>query len=57
MKVLTTLLLVPIALGAQIQQTAEELGVSGYVLAPDDTPVSAGSVMIQSPSGRVTTSI
>jgi protocatechuate 3,4-dioxygenase beta subunit len=36
------------ATGAQPQPVVEEPGVSGYVLAPDGTPVSGGTVFAQS---------
>jgi hypothetical protein len=52
-----TLLFVSVAIRAQQQREQEELGVSGYVLAPDSTPVSAGTIMIQSRVVRETTSI
>jgi len=34
---------------AQPQREAEPIGVSGYVLVPDGTPISAGQVGIRSP--------
>lgn len=45
----TALLPASVATRAQPQRAAEELGLSGYVLAPDGTPVSSGSVVIQPP--------
>src|SRR5262245_14751871 len=42
---------------AQPQRVAGEPGVAGSVLAPDETPVSAGSVVIESPAGRMSASI
>jgi hypothetical protein len=50
-------LLASVAVRAQPQRERDELGVSGYVLAPDGTPVSAGTVMIQSRGVRETMSI
>ena len=46
------LALVAAATGAQPRPVSEEPGVSGYVLAPDGTPVSGGTVVAQ--SGTVT---
>ncbi|HEY7283860.1 MAG TPA: carboxypeptidase-like regulatory domain-containing protein [Vicinamibacterales bacterium] len=40
----------------QPERHADDPGVSGYVLTPDDTPVSAGSVVIRSMVGARTTS-
>ena len=42
---------------AQSQRNPEELGVSGYVLTPDGTPVSGGTVTTLSQGARVTSSI
>jgi hypothetical protein len=42
---------------AQPQRVEREPGVSGYVLAPDGTPVSGGTVATQSDVVRTTTSI
>ncbi|HUF50723.1 MAG TPA: carboxypeptidase-like regulatory domain-containing protein, partial [Longimicrobiales bacterium] len=42
---------------AQPQRADGPLGLSGYVLAPDLTPVSGGSVVLQSAGGRATTVI
>ena len=39
------------AIRAQPQREPERPGVSGYVLAPDGTPVVSGRVVIQSPVG------
>src|SRR5438093_79077 len=39
---------VSVAIGAQPPPVVEEPGVSGYVLAPDGTPVSGGTVVAQS---------
>lgn len=41
----------------QPQRPAEELGLSGYVRAPDDTPVSGGTVVLQWLSRSVTAQI
>ena len=49
--------LLPASAATEPQRVAEEPGVSGYVLAPDGTPVSRGSVVIQQPGARSTTSI
>jgi hypothetical protein len=40
---------------AQLPRVGEEVGITGYVLAPDGTPVSGGSVVMD--SGRTTASI
>src|SRR3989304_5818129 len=48
----SALLPASVATRAQPQRDAEEIGLSGYVLAPDGTPVSSGSVLIQSPAAR-----
>ena len=45
------------ATGAQPQPVVEEPGVSGYVLAPDGTPVSGGTVSAQSGALPTTASI
>jgi Carboxypeptidase regulatory-like domain len=45
------------ATGAQPLPVVEELGVSGYVLAPDGTPVSSGTVVSQSGIASTTASI
>ena len=45
------------ATGAQPQPVVEEIGVSGYVLAPDGTPVSDGTVVAQSGLAMTTGSI
>ena len=45
------------ATGAQPQPVVEEPGVSGYVLAPDGTPVSGGTVSAQSGTLPTTASI
>jgi hypothetical protein len=45
------------ATGAQPLPVVEELGVSGYVLAPDGTPVSSGTVVAQSGIVSTTASI
>jgi len=39
---------VSVAIGAQPPPVVEEPGVSGYVLAPDGTPVSGGTVVARS---------
>jgi hypothetical protein len=39
-----------------VSAPVEDLGVSGYVVAPDGTPVSSGSVFMQSLGGGRTTS-
>ena len=44
-------------LRAQSPRVSEEIGVTGYVLAPDGTPVSGGSVVIQPDISRTMTSI
>src|SRR5262245_15656997 len=43
--------------GMQAQPVVEEPGVSGYVLAPDGTPVSGGTVIDQSGFASMTASI
>ena len=53
----SALLPASVATRAQPQRDAEEIGLSGYVLAPDGTPVSSGSVLIQSPAARASASI
>jgi len=45
------------ATGVQPQPVVEEPGVSGYVLAPDGTPVSGGTVAVQSGILPMTASI
>jgi hypothetical protein len=45
------------ATGAQPRRVIEEPSVSGYVLAPDGTPVSGGTVIAQSGSVSTTASI
>lgn len=54
--IITTLLSAAVAIRAQPQRIVEEAGLNGYVLAPDGTPVSSGSVVVmQSPSGGTAT--
>ena len=48
---------VSVATGAQPRPVVEEPGVSGYVLAPDGTPVSGGTVFAQSGFVSTTASI
>src|SRR3954470_14867704 len=48
---------VSVALGAQPQPAGQEPCVSGYVLAPDGTPVSGGTVVARSGSVTTTQSI
>jgi hypothetical protein len=45
------------ASGAQPPPVVDEPGVSGYVLAPDGTPVSGGTVVAQSGFASTTASI
>jgi hypothetical protein len=49
--------LMPVAATTGGQRVVEEPGVSGYVLAPDGTPVSGGTVVAQSGFLSTTTSI
>src|SRR5262245_14231219 len=49
--------LVPVSAATAGQRVVEEPGVSGYVLAPDGTPVSSGTVVAQSGYASTTTSI
>jgi hypothetical protein len=44
-------------LRAQPQRATPEVGISGYVLAPDGTPVSGGTAAIQSAGVRDSTDI
>lgn len=53
----SALLSATVATRAQPQREVEEIGLSGYVLAPDGTPVSDGSVVIDSPGLRASASI
>ena len=46
-----------VATRAQPQRVGDELGLSGYVLAPDGIPVSGGNVVLQSAGGHAATSI
>src|SRR5581483_7510107 len=48
--------LLPAAAAIQ-PEVAADLGVRGYVVDPDGTPVSAGRVVVQSFAARATTSI
>src|SRR5712671_4688646 len=49
-----TLALVSATARAQPPRAVEEIGVTGYVLAPDGTPVSSGTVVVD---GKTTASI
>ena len=49
--------MLPASAAAQPTHVAEDPGPSGYVLAPDGTPVSGGSVLIQSMGSRTAASI
>lgn len=55
-RLLLVIALLPASLTMRAQP-GEELGLSGYVLAPDGVPVSGGSVVIQSRGVRATSSI
>jgi hypothetical protein len=52
-----TILQVLLLVSALQRAPADELGLSGYILAPDGTPVSGGTVAIQSAVVPATTSI
>lgn len=54
---MAALLAVSLAAYAQPQHNEQELGVSGYVLAPDGAPVSGGTVMFRSQGVEASTSI
>src|SRR5690349_5514514 len=55
LSIVTTLASAAAILRAQPARDAEEIGVTGFALAPDGTPVSEGSVVTD--SGRLTASI